>query len=223
MKFIRANEPREAAAALADRILSELDSDRRVLWLLSGGSNVPLSVLTLRQMRERLPGRDLADRLCVTLTDERYGPPGHADSNWQQLMQAGFDFTLVKNVPVLCNLSMAETAERFARNFEAAVAQNDVVVAQLGMGVDAHTAGILPGSPATKEPGWVSAYYTPGFSRITLTFPSLCRAHAAYLIAFGAEKAGALERLKHADASMLADVPAAVLASIPDSYVYTDL
>ena len=35
------------------------------------------------------------------LTDERYGPVGHPDSNWSQLLQKGFDLPQAKLVPVL--------------------------------------------------------------------------------------------------------------------------
>ena len=56
----------------------------KVLYLASGGSSIPLSVAVLRAVPASLRAQ-----VTVTLTDERFGPVGHTDSNWQQMREAG--------------------------------------------------------------------------------------------------------------------------------------
>jgi 6-phosphogluconolactonase/glucosamine-6-phosphate isomerase/deaminase len=86
------------------------------------------------------------------------------------------------------------------------------------MGSDGHIAGILPRSPALQATGLVTAYETPTYQRITLTFPAIRRNNIVYLFVFGDEKKAALESLKARSAS-LADQPAQILHELPEVYV----
>src|SRR5665648_130338 len=80
---------------LVTLITTARDSGRPVLLLLSGGSNIALAVTVINQLKpNEVP-------LHVGLIDERYGIDGHADSNWQQLLDAGLDTTGIKTHPVL--------------------------------------------------------------------------------------------------------------------------
>jgi 6-phosphogluconolactonase/glucosamine-6-phosphate isomerase/deaminase len=86
MKFIRTEGWDEAIADFTDRLLAELSAGKKVLWLTSGGSNIKASVEIMSKVPEPLTAN-----LSVMPSDERFGPPGHADSNWQKLLAAGFD------------------------------------------------------------------------------------------------------------------------------------
>jgi len=217
MQFILTAEPEQGITAIAERLQRELASGQRVLWLVSGGSNVPACVTVM----QRLPA-ELTPGLSITLCDERYGVVGHADSNWDQLEQAGFDGKQAHLLPVLeGDLSLEATAARYTKLVEAALTQADSIVAQLGMGADGHIAGILPGSAAVSARGLVCGYQAPPYQRLTLTFPALRQLTAAYVLAFGAAKHQALRDLQ-AKALPLDQQPAQILKELTEAYIYND-
>jgi len=156
--------PGQAAEYLAQVINEHLLLDEKVLWLLSGGSSIGLAVAT----RKRLEGKNLSN-LTVTLIDERYGPDGHADSNWQQLLDSGFDFSGLNTVPVLRGLGLEETTAKFQDELSKQLKQADFKIALAGIGPDGHTSGILPDSPALSAKGLVTHYQGPDYQRITTT------------------------------------------------------
>src|SRR5258708_2139506 len=80
---------------LVNAILLPLQEQKTVLWLISGGSNIKIATAVMA----KLIGNE--SNLWVTLTDERYGKVGHPDSNWQQLLEAGFDPGHAKTYPIL--------------------------------------------------------------------------------------------------------------------------
>jgi 6-phosphogluconolactonase/glucosamine-6-phosphate isomerase/deaminase len=204
-------------APLLDRLVEELENNKKVLWLIPGGSNIPLSVEVMRQIPE-----DLTSNLTVYLTDERYGEFNHPDSNSRQLEEAGFEHKNARVTWMLAEgLSLEETAEQYALSMSTAFDAADVVIAQMGMGADGHICGILPGSPAVDSDKLVVGYVTENFTRITLT-PKALMDHisVAYVFAFGEAK-------KEALANLFTDIPlneqpAQVLKSLPETYVYND-
>src|SRR3989337_368047 len=85
MNYKHVTDIEPVASYLAGTIGEHLDAGGHVLWLVSGGSGIHVGIRTA----ELLAGHDLG-KLSVTLTDERYGPVGHPDENWQQLLTGGF-------------------------------------------------------------------------------------------------------------------------------------
>jgi 6-phosphogluconolactonase/glucosamine-6-phosphate isomerase/deaminase len=223
LKFIIATDHTAGMQALADKISAFLRADKKVLWLIPGGSNIPIAVEAMKRIRSTTEAVFLKN-LTITLTDERYGPVGHSDSNWQQLQDAGFDMNVenaedIKMFPILYDLPLVETVARFGRTIQEILAHTDVVVGQFGMGADGHIAGILPGSPAVSELTPTSGYESKPFTRISLTFPILRQIDVAYLFVSGVSKRAATERL-HEDGVSLNDQPAQILKEIPEVYVY---
>lgn len=218
MKYILTAGWDDGVADLTERLIKELAGGKRVLWLLSGGSNVPASVQIMGSISE-----DLSEGLSVSLADERYGRPGHGDSNWEQLLQAGFKARRATMLPVLLpGASFEQTIESYRKLADEAFSGNDVIIAQLGIGSDCHIAGILPGSAAASETtALVAGYQAPPLSRLTLTFPALRRVTAAYAFAFGKPKRPALESLQ-AGLSGLIEQPAQILNELPEAYMYND-
>lgn len=218
MKFILTAGWEDGVADLAERLVRELANGKRVLWLLSGGSNIPASV----QIMENIP-EEQSRNLSISLIDERYGPPGHSKSNWAQLMAAGFDAKHANLLPILQTGDSFEAAiEHFEQLATEAFDNHEVIIAQLGIGEDGHIAGILPGSPAAKEKkAFVTGYEAPPLSRLTLTFPGLRRIHAAYAFAFGEPKKEALQTLQ-AKTVKLEKQPAQILKELPEAYLYND-
>ena len=203
--------------ALSELLLVELKNHKTVLWLISGGSNIEVAVAIMNDLR------GFEKNLIVTLSDERYGPVGHAGSNWQQLLAAGFDHGKAQTYPVLQEgLSMAATARMFELTLSDCLDKADVVVGQLGIGTDGHVSGILPHSPATIDDETLVAYYvTPQFSRITTTFYALKQIDCVYSFVYGADKKDALETLALKKLS-LAEQPSQILKNIKHAYVYND-
>lgn len=194
----------------------QLEEGKRVLWLISGGSNIPISV----QVMKELPAK-LTRHLTILPIDERYGPEGHKDSNIKQLYDAGFDPKHALVFAPLDGSPLETTMSNYEKALTVALGNADVVIAQIGMGIDGHIAGILPNSPALKAETLVTSYQGPDFMRLTLTLPALRRINQVYLFAYGRPKRAALDRLCDGDYP-IDDQPAQVLRELREVTIYND-
>lgn len=187
-----------------------------MLWLIPGGSNIPIAVAIMAQLPD-----ELTAKLTIMLTDERYGPIDHPDSNAFQLRQAGFNPKHARFLPILTGATLEDTTRAYAQAAQEHFAKNAVVIGQFGIGADGHIAGILPGSPAaTEQHAWTCGYHALNFTRVTLTFPALYRVAIAYAFVYGEAKREALKQL---DSELPLKVqPAQILKGIPKAYLYTD-
>lgn len=218
MQYILTTGWEDGVADLTERLVRELAEGKHVLWLTSGGSNIPASV----QVMDNIPA-EMKQNLSVMPADERYGQPGHDDSNWTQLMKAGFKPDKTTLLPVLQDdLSFEQTIENYNKLAEQAFDGHQLVIAQLGIGDDGHIAGILPGSPAAAETSALAVgYQSPPLSRLTLSFAALRRLDAAYTFAFGSTKHQALSTLQSQSLD-LSDQPVQILKELGEAYVYSD-
>ncbi len=231
ISFVKADSPDNGIKTLAEEIGSRLVKGEKVSWLVSGGSNIPISVRVMKAVRAGVEG-DPISSLTVALTDERFGPVGHKDSNWKQLEDAGFDFSGVEAVAVLprsdlgMNPTLNEAVSNYSKNVMAAMTNADFIVAQFGIGADGHIAGILPGSPAAASKEFVCAYEVSPFKRITLAFPALRKIDTAYAFVFGESKEEAMGRLRDAargkSNETLEKLPSLVLNEMRKAVVYSD-
>jgi 6-phosphogluconolactonase/glucosamine-6-phosphate isomerase/deaminase len=137
IEFIK--EVREAPVSriIAGR-LNELTGKGPVLWLVPGGSAAGVASLVSRQL-------DLPENLIVSLTDERYGPAGHRDSNWQLLIDKAFDFP-PQNYAVLFDKNLNETTKTFNKFLAGVERQKLHKIALFGMGRDGRR-------NSTRQPG----------------------------------------------------------------------
>jgi 6-phosphogluconolactonase/glucosamine-6-phosphate isomerase/deaminase len=239
MRFIKDNS-KVGAQALAGKVVNFLKEGKKVLWLVPGGSNIPIAVEAMSMIRQALDDNeahtnDKLLNLTVTLSDERYGHVGHKDSNWKQLEDAGFNFDGVNKMPVLIGRSLEGTVSAYKKGIikamKEAVASEGLVIGQFGIGADGHIAGILPHSLAAtyleadhtgKDSPLVCAYRSEPFIRITLTPVALNKVSAAYAFAFGSSKREAVGRLREQDLS-IDEQPAQILKHIKESFFYTDI
>ena len=220
MQFVR-ESTETAENALVQALSEALLQGKRVVWLVCGGSNIAAEVRIMTRLRE--DAGDALRNLVILPTDERYGPPGHADSNYTQLQTAGFDPGPAVWTDVLGgNLPLAPTVDYYSELVADAFAQADMVIAQFGIGPDGHIAGILPDSPATvADAATVIGYDWTDFTRMTITAPQLVQADQAFALAYGENKRAALERLQtHREPAK--QLPSSLLYDIARAYVYNE-
>lgn len=213
IEFIKINERNDAASFLAREISAAIDAGKRVLWCVSGGSAIDAAVEARKKIKD-------STQLIVMQVDERYGEPGHENSNWQRLLDSGFSTNGITYRPMLAGLSFDETTRRsnemLAESFEAA----DVKIGLFGIGNDGHTAGILPDSPAVQSGDLVANFIGPDFQRITMTSKAIARLDMAVAYARGDNKAEQLALLKREES--IARQPAQALKLAAKAYIYND-
>lgn len=184
--------------------------------LLSGGSTPRASYqLIASRYRERVPWA----QVHLFWGDERFVPAGDPRSNARMAHEAFVDRVPVPpaNVhPVDTALpSAAAAALRYEETLRAHFTVPEPVfdLVLLGLGEDAHTASIFPGSRALSEPErWVMAVAAPVDppQRVTLTMHALTAATQLFVLVSGAGKAEALRRALD-PSSAPAQYPAAAL------------
>lgn len=215
MQLVR--ETTDLGEKMADALISALQAHDRVIWLVSGGSNIAISVDAMRRLDD-----ELTRKLVVMQTDERFVALDSADCNWYQLHNAGFDTKQAAVFPVLVEgESRDETVARYSETVLREFIAADYIIGQFGVGADGHIAGIKPDSPAAISDQLVCGYQWEDFERVTLTFPALQQVDEAFAFVFGEEKRPTLEKLR-GDIPSLAEFPAGVLRTTPISTVYND-
>lgn len=191
MVFRETSSIDEVAEYLQSVLLEQLGKGEKVVWLVPGGSAIAVTAIALRL----LAGQDLSS-LTIGLTDERFGPVGHADSNWLQMLQAGIDFGNAQLLPALTGVDQATTTTNYAAKLQKAFVGTDYKLGLFGMGPDGHTAGVLPGSPAVSSNQWAASYDAGNFVRLTMTPLAIEHLDEAVLYAMGPAKLTALQNLQ---------------------------
>ncbi len=213
----------EDVVALVSKLLvTSLESNRKTLWLVSGGSNIDLQVEIMAKVAKS--SSDKLHLLAIMPADERFGPAGHNDSNNAKLLRAGFDPRDAQLVDILSdNLNMEETRAKYDTTTQELFDSCDEIIALLGIGADGHTAGILPNSVATKTTNdFISAYVADDYKRLTMTAHALKYIDHAVVSAFGEAK---MEAIKHICASdkNFEDMPAKLLWELPKVVLISDV
>lgn len=220
MKYLRQSKE-EAEKAIAHAICNGLFDGKRVLWLVSGGSNIEIERHIMDMVRNHANGK--LGGLAILPIDERYGPPGHKDSNVAKLRNSGFDGAEATLIDVLMrDQPFEETVSFYSDVTAVAIANASTVVGQIGMGADGHIAGIKPESPATSlDESIVVGYEWDDYKRMTLSANTLKKVTNGFLVAYGQDKKGRLEELKR-KALPFAKLPAMLLYELPEVYVFND-
>ncbi len=182
----------DTAYYLADCIRDKLAESKSVLWLVSGGSAMEAAAAARNILGD--VSRDSV--LHVGLIDERYGPVGHKDSNYQQLLDAGFRTDqLIMHAVLHDGVSRDTCTAEYSQTLQTLFANVGYTIGLFGMGADGHTAGLLPDSPLTHEDTELVGTYTgPDFERISITPAAIRRLDEAVLFAVGQSKWPALQQ-----------------------------
>lgn len=214
---ISATSIHEPAHYIAERIAEQLTQGRSVLWLISGGSCINVAAAGAKILTEAdVP----LENLTVSLVDERYGQPGHPDSNWTQLMASGFEAPGAWLYPVLPGSTRAAAAHSFEEFLDAQLKSSDYRLGLFGIGSDGHTSGILPHSPAVMAQGLVTHYDGADYERISTTQAAIHTLDEAVLYAQGKTKWPQLARLD--EDLTVAEHPAQTLKLVPVLKIFSD-
>ena len=193
IKFFTVSSIKPVVAHLTLSIGNHLAASNKVLWLVSGGSSAAIAAGTAKSIDSE--GLENIRNLSVSLIDERFGPVGHNDSNWQQLNKAGFKIKGAQMLPVLKNVSLVQTAKDYAQFIEKALKEHNYILGLVGIGADGHTLGIKPDSPATKSRGLICAYEWDDYVRLTLAPQAIKKFDEIVAYATGEEKHWVLDDL----------------------------
>jgi 6-phosphogluconolactonase len=162
----------------------------------------------------------------VWFGDERTVPADHADSNYRMARD-----TLLTAVPVpeaqvhrmAGELAPVEAAAAYDASLHALATRQDrpaptFDLLLLGMGADAHTASLFPGSPLLDDAvghgtgAFAAAVYAPSMQtwRLTITPATIRAARTVLVLVAGADKHEALEHAL-ADTTAVRDAPVTLL------------
>jgi 6-phosphogluconolactonase/glucosamine-6-phosphate isomerase/deaminase len=205
-----------AADHIANVIIGKLSNNKRVFWFLSGGSGIKVVLEVARQ----LAGHDLHN-LSATLTDERYGPIGHTDENWQQLLDGGFALPGAELYRPLIDEDQITTTNHFGAWVSQRMADAHYSIGLVGIGNDGHTAGIKPHSSAVAANAWADYFRGDDFERITITLLPISQLNEVVIQASGSDKIPVLQSLIN-ESLPATEQPAQALKHIPLCTLYTD-
>ncbi|MFI6818132.1 6-phosphogluconolactonase [Nonomuraea sp. NPDC050328] len=193
------------AARIITRLVDAQSAKGSASLVLTGGS---VGIATLAAIAAT-PARDAVDwrRLDIWWGDERFLPAGDPERNETGAREALLDHVDLDPARVHVmrgpdsGLSAEESADAYAAELRQAARPEDhgpvpgFDVLLLGMGPDSHVASLFPGMPAlydTRPAVAVHGAPKPPPTRISLTLPSIQAAREVWVVAAGAEKAGAV-------------------------------
>ena len=191
-----AHRAAEVIAALAREAVAVRD---RFVFAVSGGR-------TPQQMLRDLALEDIPwNRVQVVQVDERVAPADHPDRNLTDLKkilaQSPLGAEQIYPMPVE-QRDLAMAAARYASTLRELAGRPPVLdLVHLGLGVDGHTASLVPDDPVLEVDDVdvaVTGIYQ-GRRRMTLTFPVIDRARSILWVVTGREKARAFARLRAGD------------------------
>jgi 6-phosphogluconolactonase/glucosamine-6-phosphate isomerase/deaminase len=213
-RYIQQEDISIVAGELAD-IISKQASTNDVLWLLSGGSCIKVAV------ESRILLGDLSQhkhKINIAMIDERLVDIGNSDSNHQQLIDSGFDFTYTNFMPIIYNYDTNAGVSSYEKYLQKALTRGTKIIGLFGMGIDGHTAGLLPNCTILKSAKLIDHYQGPDYLRASITPKMFDHIDTALLYCVGMNKWPALEIMK----SGVYQLPVQLLKNARKLVVYTD-
>lgn len=219
MQIVSAKQIGEISEALFALLGASLSEGKKVFWLVSGGSSLPIAAEVSKRLQQLH-----STRLFVTLVDDKLTSNMPYGSNWQQLLDLGFDNT---HIPAMGIVRPGHPLEELSRSFEETLSAKltwaDVVIGQFGIGADYHTGGILPNSPAAKETEHLAiGYEHGGEGKITITPAVIRQLDVVFINSMGKSKRGIVAHFIESEEGAVTE-PAQNLKHAKESYLYSDV
>jgi 6-phosphogluconolactonase len=194
---------KRGAEVIAQEIRRVVSERKRFTLALSGGSTPWLMIQALTE--QDIPW----DRVQVLQVDERVVPEGHADRNLTHLVKklvsrSRLPADHLHAMPV-GEENLEKAARAYARTLtEVAGDPPAIDLVHLGLGLDGHTASLVPRDPVLRvRDAYVSVTESYlGRRRMTLTYPALNRARRVLWLVTGKNKAQMARRLYDGDESI---------------------
>ncbi|MEG3921126.1 6-phosphogluconolactonase [Microcoleus sp. T3_A4] len=180
--------------------ISEAIAERGLCTIAAAGGSTP------EPLYRAIAAQDLPwDKIHVFWGDERYVPPEHPDSNQKMARLAWLDRV---NIPAsnihpmptgACDPAADAAAhqtelQQFFKVSDGEFPAFDIIL--LGIGDDAHTASLFPGTAALQvRDALVTVGNKDGQPRITFTVPLINRARCVIFMVAGASKQPALAQI----------------------------
>jgi 6-phosphogluconolactonase len=178
---------RAAASLITEEARRSVQERGAFRLALSGGRTPsPLFFLLARVTAAELPW----DKTHVYWADERYVPPGHAESNYRLARELLLKEVPVPDAQVHPIPTSAGDPDADARLYERLLPER-LDLALLGLGSDGHTASLFPGSSVLNETTRrAAAAESPAGvkKRITLTVPALNASRFILFLVSGGDK-----------------------------------
>lgn len=191
-----------AAQSVIEFGLEKIKLQGRFTLALSGGGTPKATYRLLPEMAAA-QGLDW-HKVYVLFGDERCVPPDHPDSNYGMARQTFLNQVEIPSeniLPMLCTISPDEAALAYEEELRELLTHRwdgrlDLIL--LGMGSNAHTASLFPGSKALQEKErLVLPVYVEELEswRLTLTPPALNSAERVIFLVQGQSKAEAVAQV----------------------------
>jgi 6-phosphogluconolactonase/glucosamine-6-phosphate isomerase/deaminase len=219
----------DVADGLITLLTEPLAAGQKVLWLISGGSSIPVAATVSQQLGRQGVN---TEGLFVTLVDDLYDPAHSAATNWQKLQDAGFEpgqatmqgiLPLKREALTATDTAPDTIAAQFNRLLEDRLAWADVSIGQFGLGDGFHTGGVLAGSPAAREAERLAiAYKHDGVHKITVTPALIGRLDTALVNSMGEGKRPLVKHFLTSTKDIVAE-PTQGLKSAKQTYLYSDV
>ena len=219
VEYTEANATLDLAGALAEMISMPLSNNKSVVWLISGGSSLPVAV----EVAKLLSKTDQS-KLSVTLVDEKHGPENHDQSNWRQLHEQGFALNGAQVSGILHgNDSLQRTADRFEVMLAQWLSNADFVIGQFGIGDGYHTGGIVARTIAAQTMDKLTCGYDRNSEgKITVTPGLIAKLDVAFINSMGMSKKPLVRHFCYSDES-IENEPTQALKHARRTMLYSDV
>ncbi len=201
MEIVTATDAEALASLAADLVRREVESGPLVALGLAGGTTPRATYLALASLDVDWT------RTAAWMTDERWVPPMHPDSNQRMVRETLVSPTGVRFLrPDTTLRSPRASAERFTDVLTSVLSTVERRVTLLGIGADGHTASLFPGTAALESDGpRYVANFVPHLDawRLTATLDLLSTSDVVVFVVSGAAKAPVV-----AEIAAGADLPA---------------
>ncbi len=189
---------KDVAAAAVEELLARaeqsIEARDRFALVLSGGST-PLKMYDL--LREQYADEAFWAKTHIFWGDERYVPHNHKDSNYGAAKAALLDRLSLPDDQVHPWPYLEDEPEKaayiYAESIWRAIGDDPFDLTFLGLGDDAHTASLFPGTGAVFDEGWVTVVRPRGKGvRVSLTANRLSMSRTVAFLVSGTAKQEAL-------------------------------